>query len=156
MVTIRKFHHDDLNAVYAVFLAAVREGASRYYTPAQRAAWAPNDTAYPGWRDRLGDAVCYVAIHGDALIGFASMTHDGHLDFLYVVPDHMGKGTATQLYDTLMADPDLARVTRFDVQASQFSRRFLLKQGWQDAPMETVDRFGEKLEVFRLSFERVF
>jgi hypothetical protein len=45
-------------------------------------------------------------------------------------------------------------VQAFDVQASHFSRRFLLKQGWQDAPAETVERFGQQLTVFRMRYLR--
>ncbi len=152
--TIRRYRPEDLDPVYAIYLAAVREGAAKFYTQAQRAAWAPNDTAYPGWQDRLGDAVTYVAEDDGILLGFFAMTHAGHLDFAYVAPAQMGRGVAKALYDTIMADPDLARVKEFDVQASHYSRRFLLKQGWQDAPEETVERFDQHLPVFRLSFTR--
>jgi putative acetyltransferase len=152
--TIRKFHHDDLDAVYAIFVASVREGAARFYDEAQRTAWAPNDVAYPGWRDRLGDAVTYVAEDAGTLVGFFAMTHAGHLDFAYVAPSQMGRGVASALYAAVMADPDLARVQAFDIQASHFSRRFLLKQGWQDAPAETVERFGQQLTVFRMRYLR--
>ena len=152
--TIRKFHHDDLDAVYAIYVAAVREGAARFYSEAERAAWAPNDAPYPGWRDRLGDAVTYVAEDEDILLGFIAITHAGHLDFAYVAPAQMGRGVAQSLYDAIMADPDLARVKAFDVQASHYSRRFLLKQGWQDAPAETVERFGQQLTVFRMRYAR--
>lgn len=151
---VRRFRHDDLEGVYAVFLAAVREGSTRFYTHAQRQAWAPNDTAYPEWRDRLGDAVAYVADDDGMICGFASMTHDGHLDFLYVAPAFMGQGLASALYAALLKDPEIAPLDRFDVQASQFSRRFLLKHGWQDAPQETVERFGQHLPVYRMTLQR--
>lgn len=152
--TIRKYRYGDLDAVYAIYLAAVREGAAKFYSQAQRAAWAPNDEACPGWQDRLSDAVTYVAEDDGILLGFFAMTHTGHLDFAYVAPAQMGRGVAQALYDQVMSDPDLARVTAFDVQASHYSRRFLLKQGWQDAPEETVERFDQHLPVFRLSYTR--
>lgn len=152
--TIRRYRPDDLDPVYAIFLAAVREGAARFYSQAQRMAWAPNDTAFPDWQDRLGDAVTHVAEDDGVLLGFFTMTHAGHLDFAYVAPSQMGRGVAQALYDVTMAHPDLARVTDFDVQASHFSRRFLLRQGWQDAPPETVQRFDQTLTVFRMTYAR--
>ena len=154
MITIRKFHHNDLDDVYAIYLAAVREGAARFYSEAQRQAWAPNDHPHPEWRDRLGDAVCYVASEDDMLLGFASITHDGHLDFLYVAPAQMGRGISKRVYDAAISDPALSNVTSFDVQASEYSRRFLLNQGWTDAPKETVERFDQKLPVYRMRFTR--
>lgn len=150
---IRRFRHADLDGIYAVFLAAVREGASRFYSAEDRQAWAPNDTPFPGWRDRLGDAIAFVAEDEGMICGFASMTRDGHLDFLYVAPAQMGRGVAGQLYDALMAEPELARLPGYDVQASHFSRRFLLKRGWQDAPAATVERFGRALTVFHMRKE---
>ena len=54
---IRRFKHGDEIACHAIYYAAVHEGTTRFYSEAQRRAWAPNDTPYPEWRDRLGDAV---------------------------------------------------------------------------------------------------
>jgi len=151
---VRRFRLADTDQTHAIYVAAVREGTQRFYSAAQREAWAPNDTPPPDWRDRLADAVAYVAEDQGTLQGFASMTHDGHLDFLYVAPALMGTGVADALYDSLMADPALATRTDFEVQASHFSRRFLLKKGWQDAPPETVERFSEQLTVFPMRYTR--
>ena len=151
---IRRYRWGDADPCYAVFLAAVREGATRYYSADERLAWAPNDTAPADWADRLGDNVAYVAEQSDQVAGFISMTRDGHLDFAYVAPACMGQGLANQLYLALLADPELAHLSQFDVQASHFSRRFLLRQGWSDAPPETVERFGRHLTVFRMQYSR--
>ena len=147
---IRRYNARDSDLCYAVFLAAVREGAARFYSTDERLAWAPNETAPSAWPDRLGDHVTYVAADQDSVGGFMSMTRNGHLDFAYVAPACMGQGLAARIYAALLADPDLAHLTAFDVQASHFSRRFLLKHGWHDAPAETIERFGRHLTVFRM------
>ena len=151
---IRRYRWADAEPCYAVFLAAVREGATRYYTADQRLAWAPNDTAPAEWADRLGDHVAYVAEQSDQIAGFISMTRDGHLDFVYVAPACMGQGLAGQLHDALMTDPELMHLCQFHVEASHFSRKFLLRRGWSDAPPETVERFGRHLTVFRMWYNR--
>lgn len=151
---IRRYQRPDADPCYAVFLAAVREGAARYYTEAERQAWAPNDQAPGEWADRLGDHVAYVAENDGQIAGFVSMTRDGHLDFAYVAPACMGQGIASRLYNTLMTDPDLVRLSKYNVQASHFSRRFLLKHGWTDAPPEKVARFDQQLTVFRMTLNR--
>lgn len=151
---VRPFLAQDTEATYAIFVASVREGAARFYSAAERQAWAPNDTAPSEWRDRLSDHVALVAEEEGMLVGFTSMTRGGHLDFLYVAPAWMGLGVAGHLYTELMASPELAHLDRFEVQASHFSRRFLLKRGWTDAPPETVERFGHALTVFRMTKQR--
>ena len=70
---IRRYRHGDADACYAVFVAAVREGAARYYTTAERQAWAPNDQAPDEWPDRLGADVPQDALSLDFAAG-----QDGH------------------------------------------------------------------------------
>lgn len=153
-MALRRFRLADADPCYAVYWQAVHHGTARFYTDEERRAWAPNETAPSQWRDRLADHVAYVSETAAGLNGFISMTRCGHLDFLYVVPEAMGTGLAQSLYDMLLQDPEIAPLPRLDVQASAFSRRFLLKQGWPDVPASTVERFGCALTVYQMQLTR--
>jgi putative acetyltransferase len=56
---IRAYRDSDLPLLCQIFLRAVRETASRDYTPAQIAAWAQVDETR--WRQKLADSIGLVA-----------------------------------------------------------------------------------------------
>jgi hypothetical protein len=57
---IRAYRDSDLPLLCQIFLRAVRETASRDYTPAQIAAWAQVDETR--WRQKLADSIGLVAV----------------------------------------------------------------------------------------------
>ncbi len=65
---IRPYHDSDLPLLCQIFLRAVRETASRDYTPAQIAAWAQVDETR--WRQKLADSIGLVAEVEHQPVGF--------------------------------------------------------------------------------------
>ena len=57
---IRAYRDSDLPLLCQIFLRAVRETASRDYTPGQIAAWAQVDETR--WRQKLADSIGLVAV----------------------------------------------------------------------------------------------
>ena len=116
----------------AVYEQAVRVVGARDYSPAQVAAWiGAGDLA-----GRLGAKMadgrrCWIAADADdAVRGFIDLEADGHIDFLYVHPDHAGGGLAGRLLDALEGTARGAGLTRLYVEASEAARRFFLKRGY--------------------------
>lgn len=86
---IRPYHDSDLPLLCQIFLRAVRETASRDYTPAQIAAWAQVDETR--WRQKLADSIGLVAEVEHQLVGFITVIGT-HIDLLFVSPDHGRQG----------------------------------------------------------------
>ena len=147
---VRKGTPADLPACYGVMHQSVREGAGRFYTKAQRAAWVPQAEPPATWLDRLGQQHVWVAETRGQIIGFMTLEPDGHLDFAYVAPSHMGTGVAAALHTAVVGWARAGGIPRLHTEASHFARRFFLRAGWQEIAAETVTRNGQDLERFRM------
>lgn len=64
---IRAYRDSDLPLLCQIFLRAVRETASRDYTPGQIAAWAQVDETR--WRQKLADSIGLVAVVNSQPVG---------------------------------------------------------------------------------------
>lgn len=149
-LTIRPYRSQDRSAAALIFFCAVNEGAAAFYDAAERAAWAPSREPDPDEPDKLLDQWCWIAERDGQAVGFMSLDRTGYLDMAFVLPEEMGKGTATALYDELLTRARDAGLTRLTVIASQLARRFLLKRGWRISWMENLARDGQVLVVFRM------
>ena len=109
---VRKGTPADLQACYGVMHQSVREGAGRFYTKAQRAAWVPQAEPPATWLDRLGQQHVWVAETHGQIIGFMTLEPDGHLDFAYVAPSHMGRGVAAALHTAVVGWARAAGIPR--------------------------------------------
>ncbi len=128
---IRPYRPEDRAAAKMIYYRAIREGTTDLLDHAQRAAWAPSNQ--PDWTtpDKLVDQWCWIAEEDGQPTGFMSLCPDGLLDMAFVIPEVMGKGTAAALYDVLLAKARAEALPRLTVVASPFSKRFLLRRGWQ-------------------------
>jgi putative acetyltransferase len=150
--TIRPFEASDRTATTQVFYRAVREGAAGFYTPEQCAHWAPSPE--PDWSKpcKLLDQWAWVAEQDGRITGFMSLAHDGLLDMAFVIPEVMGKGTASALYDVLLAKARAEGLGKLTVDASVYSHGFLIKRGWQvdwqgDRIYDGVAFFGYRMSL---------
>lgn len=148
---VRPYRASDRAACKAVFYRAVREGAARFYTEAQRAAWAPFpevDEAHP---DKLLAQWAWVSEQDGQVTGFMSLAHDGYLDMAFVLPEVMGKGHAAALYDRLIAKARAKGFSKLTVHASHLARPFFAKRGWRVDEFQLHPANGEVFERFAMS-----
>lgn len=148
---LRSARPDDAAACYAVLYASVHGGTDRFYSPAERMAWAPDPTPPEGWQDQLLAGYCCVATdHEDRIIGFMTMAEDGFLDFAYVTPDWMGRGAAAALYDRIEDWARTQSLSLLTTEASHLSQRFLTRRGWITTARQSVIRHSVALTNFRM------
>lgn len=141
----------DAQACYDVFVHAVHGGTAAFYSPEQQAAWAPKDALMPEtWPARMTLGVAIGAKRWGKIVGFMTMGFDGHIDFAYVLPTEMGKGTAGKLYDACEAEARHLGLTVLDTEASHLAKRFFEKRGWHVTARQMVIRNGVGIENFRM------
>ncbi|SLN31025.1 putative N-acetyltransferase YafP [Aquimixticola soesokkakensis] len=150
MMRIRTFHRRDAAACQRVFLRAVHLGTAPHYTAAERAAWAGEDVASDVWEARLSRQWTFVAKGLRGVEGFLTLGRDGHIDFLYVLPEQRRSGLAGQLYCAAVACAQRAGLRQLDTQASHLARRFFEKRDWQVTARQSVIRNGVALTNFRM------
>jgi len=152
---LRLYRPGDRAACAHIFYRAVRQGASAFYNEAQRAAGAPSDQPHPDLPDKLPDQWCWVAERPGRVVGFMSICRDGYLDMACVLPEEMGRGTASALCRNLLAKARCEQLPRLTVLASHLARRFFSKLGRRVESTENLAKAGEVYEVFHMVLDEV-
>ena len=147
---LRPLTPKDAAACYGVFYHAVHEGTAAHYSLEQRRAWAPSQTPPEDWSRRLCEGFAICATRWGKLVGFFTMGHDGHIDFAYVLPKEMRKGTAGRLYEACERHARQQGLRLLTTEASHLALRFFEKHGWKPVAKQVVIRQGVGIENTRM------
>lgn len=123
VMLIRGYQPSDAGALAAIFNRAVTITASSHYSPEQIAAWLGGGMEAEETHVRCSDGrLVVVAVnYNDIPIGFIDLEADGHVDMLFVDPDHGGRGVASALYAELESRAQALGLTRLYVEASELA-----------------------------------
>ncbi|MGX5665861.1 GNAT family N-acetyltransferase [Rhizobium daejeonense] len=146
---IRPYRPDDLDSVIDVFLRAIRETASKDYTPTQIDAWARADRDV--WSIRRANRPTWVAEIGGVVAGFSDLEADGHIDMMFVHPEFGGRGVATALIEAVEAHARASGQTGLHSEVSITARPFFERMGFVVIERETVHRHGQSLDRFTMA-----
>jgi len=146
--SIRRYRSADLDAVIEIYQRAIREVASKDYSPAQVEAWAQVDR--DGFATRRLSRPTWVAVLGEERLGFTDLEPDGHLDMMFVHPAHQGIGVATLLCATVEAAATEQGIGRLFAEASLTARPFFERRGFSVIAAQQVEKRGQVLRNFRM------
>lgn len=150
MTHIRRIRADEAPATYAIYRDAVRIGAARGYSLAERLAWVPSDAMEDWWPDLVLESPTWVAERDGGLAGLIALRSDGHLDLFFVRPEAQGDGTAVALYDRLVDQAKKDGHGDLTTFASLLLRPFLERRGWQVTEEQCVLRNRVPLTRFAM------
>ncbi|EIX9031222.1 GNAT family N-acetyltransferase [Klebsiella aerogenes] len=137
MLTIRAYVEEDFPALCAIFLRAVKETASRDYSPAQIAAWAQVDESR--WRQKFAHSQVLVAVINNQPVGFITVVND-YIDLFFVSPDYTRRGIGRALLSQLLTQfPDVV----FTVEASITAKPFFMLMGFKIVTQQNVEVRGQ-------------
>ncbi len=141
----------DAGAVAQLFHDAIRALSAGDYSSEQIEAWAGVPEA-ARWRDRIADQnrEFWVAEVDDALAGFCDFEPDGHVDMLYVSPDHARRGVATALLHQIHESAASLGLTRLYTEASITARPLFEKHGFLVLESQDVNVRGTPLRNYRM------
>lgn len=146
----RPYASTDLPRVVEIYGAAIRTLAAPYYTAEQIAAWAPVTPDAARWQERLARLHTVLVEDAGVVVGFASYTCEGYLDFLFTHPAVARRGVATRLYRCVESALRAGGVARVTTHASLAARAFFDRQGFLVDAEECVDCRGVSLRRFAM------
>ena len=141
-VSLRPFLPADAPALARLFRESVEILAKEEYTDDQRAAWAAASDDVAAFAQKLANSLTLVAIREREIAGFASF-NNGHLDLLYVSPDHAREGVATTLVDAIEKLAVARGLKEIETDASDVAHDFFKGRGYVATQRNTVSLNGE-------------
>ncbi|MBX7042775.1 MAG: GNAT family N-acetyltransferase [Ignavibacteria bacterium] len=98
---IRRATDSDADSIRALYRDTIRNVNCRDYDPEQIEVWSSGGDDREKWLKRIDEQFFIAAEDGYGIIGFASVTHDGYIDFMFTHKDHQGRGVASAMYEVL-------------------------------------------------------
>lgn len=121
-VSVRPYEPDDAEPTWESYFHAVRDTASKDYSPDQVAAWAPAAVDLTEWNERRAAAHTFVAVIDDRVVGFSDVTDDGLLDMLFVHSAATGRGVARALVEAVVSKARELGLSELHTHASRTAR----------------------------------
>ena len=150
MIEIRDYRDGDCQALAGIFQRAVREIARKDYSPAQVAAWAPDERDIEAFAVRRAAKPTFVAEYDGQMAGFTDLDGDGHIDMFYVNPDFQRRGVASALLRFLVARGGSERRKRLFGEVSITARPVFERHGFKVLAYQTVETNGHALGNYRM------
>lgn len=148
-IRIRQASFNDISAIKKLFRETITHINSKDYTPEQISAWIKRGEDDDMWRSRIITQYFIVVVSESELLGFASITHDGHIDFMFVHHLHQHKGIAAFLFEPLENFSNYCSLSTITVDSSITAKSFFQKMGFYVQKEQSVD-IGEILINYRM------
>lgn len=150
LLEVRQYRSDDAEETLEVFREAVRRGAAKDYSSAQRRAWAPDDIDPAAWAERRASRPTWVVERRGSVVGFSDLLATGEVDMLYVHPDHEGRGVATALLEEVEYAARELSMHRLSAQVSVTALGVFARAGFIVIAPQLVERDGVLLANYRM------
>lgn len=129
-LNIRKANDEDIEGLKKLFRETILSVNIKHYNQQQLDAWVSvvNNTDF--LKEQVKEQHFFIAEKNSVILGFASITDDGYLDFTFVHKDHQREGVGKTLFTHLL---DLAQSLGIDeiyTHASITAKPFFEQQGF--------------------------
>ncbi|MGK7754149.1 MULTISPECIES: GNAT family N-acetyltransferase [unclassified Roseovarius] len=151
-LTLRPYESSDAEALAAIYCKAVLHLGPRAYGVDQVAAWlsiAPDAiTLHQLYTD--GRHAVVAADGANEPIGFGDLADTGHIRFLYMDPDHAGRGIGSALVATLLKHAREAGIPNVFSDASELARPVFEKAGFTCVSRQEHEIGGSRIHNFHM------
>jgi putative acetyltransferase len=152
-VQVRRARPEDADGIRQLFQDTIRTVNSRDYHEAQIRAWISASGHRERWLQKIESQYFLVAEMEEGLGGFASITHDGYIDFLFVHKDRQGQGIAGALWHALKNFAEQRGLKKLTASVSITAGPFFEKAGFTLESVQSVEVRGETLINYRMQRE---
>ncbi len=154
---IRKFQETDAQQIATLFHDTVHSVNVRDYSKEQVDAWAPRvsgseqQARVARFNKSLGACISYVADQEGVILGFADLSEQGYLDFLYVHKDYQRQGVASALLNLLEGEAHQRGLKQIWANVSITAKPFFEGHGYGMIQPQTVKVGGVSMQNFKMA-----
>lgn len=127
---LRPYRPADKRPLQQLFYDTVRSVNARDYSAEQIERWAPEEPNREAWA-RLDLQHCFVVEYQKQLVGFASLSDEGLVDYLYVHKDFQNRSIASTLLKQLERFARKKGFEKLSTEASITALGFFEKMGFR-------------------------
>lgn len=130
---VRPYQPNDAARLAVIFYRSVRVAGLKAYSQQQVEAWAVSVPPARFYQQRTNDGrILLVTVNADdEPIAYGDLERSGHIDHLFCMPEAIGTGAASTLYDRLEVAAREWTIGRLFVEASELARPFFAHKGFE-------------------------
>lgn len=148
--TLREAQPHEFADLRALYNAAVHQLASRHYSAAQCAAWAPAQYDAEAWQHRLAANPPWVACTDGIIAGFIDLHPDGLIDLCFVHPQFAGRGIGSRLLQHVLRQAEAKALPRLYADVSLSAESLFTRHGFVVTQRQTVSLRGQTFANARM------
>lgn len=148
---LRPYRPADKRMIQQLFYETVHRVNATDYSLEQLQALAPEQPDRETWI-LLDQQYCYIVEYQRQIVGFASMTKEGSLDFLYVHKDFQNKGIASNLLKQMERIARKFQLDKIDTESSLTAKGFFASKGFQ--VLKESDNIIRGVPIVKLHMEK--
>lgn len=127
---IREANINDAVEIGQLYFNTVRFINSKDYDENQIKVWSESGLETDRWEKIIGEQYFLVAEIDSIISGFATLTKDGYLDFMYVHKDFQRRGVAKKLLEEIEKKADEQNNSEIYSHVSNTAKGFFEKHGY--------------------------
>jgi putative acetyltransferase len=129
-IKIRKANAADLDELRFLFRDTIKTVNAKDYSPEQINFWADGFKHINAWTKKINTQQFFAAYNEREIVGFASLTKDGLLDFMYVHHNYQGIGIGKSLVEKIVETARGFKLERIVSDVSITAKPFFEKCGF--------------------------
>ncbi|MBN8676766.1 MAG: GNAT family N-acetyltransferase [Chitinophagales bacterium] len=148
---LRPYRPADKRMIQQLFYETVHRVNATDYSLEQLQALAPEQPDRESWI-LLDQQYCYIVEYQRQIVGFASMTKEGSLDFLYVHKDFQNKGIASNLLKQMERIARKFQLDKIVTESSLTAKGFFASKGF--LVLKESDNIIRGVPIVKLHMEK--
>jgi GNAT superfamily N-acetyltransferase len=130
-ITTRRYQLGEEKILQEIYSESTRRLNSKDYTPEQIERWVEKHADPEEWVLRLKGTNPFVVAVAGTPVAFGELEANGHIDFFYCHPDHVGQGAGALLFKAITAEALRLGLSTLHAEVSVTAQPFFTKMGFQ-------------------------
>lgn len=148
MIIIRHYVATDAAALWDLFYHTIRHINSCDYSPAQVAAWAPDNYNMTAWQQRMQELSPFVAEIDRVIVGYTDLQSDGLIDHFFCHHQYQGQGIGRALMKHVFTVGQAQGIKRYYSEVSITARPFYEHMGFSLVKPQIITIRGQQFINF--------
>lgn len=130
MFLLRTATPNDVQEIGALFRDTILSINTQDYSEEQVKVWASGGSDTDKWLRKIDSQYFLLALEKEVICGFASLTLEGYIDYMFVHKDYQGKGVAKELMHGIFEQANTWKLTRLTSDVSITALPFFKSKGF--------------------------